>query len=139
VADKPVTSAILGKPEPGRDIFAGEAVKEIKSDTLVVDRKEVPLEVEKEISSVVTPAATTAPGAQSNEIGKKEDNPESRKNSETSTAASTSQGSLIKEKVADQKKAETKDAPDAAAARGPLGEAEAEAQRVAEELFPDAA
>jgi len=138
-ADKPMTSVVLGKAEPGRDIFAGEAVKKAKSDTLVVDRKEAPLEVDKEISSVVTLLATTTPGSQSNEMGKKEDHPESRKSSETSTAASTAQDSLTKEKIAGKKKAGIAEPPDAAAAHGPLGEAEAAAQKVAEELFPDAA
>ena len=46
VVNKPVTSAVLGKGEPGQDIFAGEPVKEIKSDTSVVDRERTPEELE---------------------------------------------------------------------------------------------
>ena len=133
VVEEAVTSAILGKAEPGRDIFAGEPVNEIKSDTLVVDRKQEPAELEKEISSVVAPPATTP---ESNEQGK-EDRHSEKKNSETSPAPSTGQ--------ADDKKVETTNVPGggggaaAAAARGPLGEAEVEAQKAAEELFPEAA
>jgi len=129
VGEEPVTSAILGKAEPGRDIFAGQPVKEIKSDTLVVDRKQEPAELEKEISSVVAPPATTL---ESNEQGK-EDGHSEKKNSETSPAPSTAQ--------ADNKKVETTNVPAAAAAAvpGPLGEAEVEAQKAAEELFPEAA
>ncbi|KIM42741.1 glycosyltransferase family 39 protein [Hebeloma cylindrosporum] len=134
VIDKPVTAAVLGKAEPGRDIFAGEAVKDIKSDALVVDRKQAPpAELEKEISSVVAPHATTALDAVSNEQGKAGDQ---KKDSETySTASSTAQDSSAK-------KVETTDVPApaaAAAAPGPLGEAEVEAQKAAEELFPEAA
>jgi len=134
VVEEAVTSAILGKAEPGRDIFAGEPVNEIKSDTLVVDRnKQEAAELEKEISSVVAPPATTP---ESNEQGK-EDRHSEKKNSETSPAPSTGQ--------ADDKKVETTNVPGggggaaAAAARGPLGEAEVEAQKAAEELFPEAA
>jgi len=127
-----VTSAVLGKAEPGRDIFAGEAVKEIKSDTLVVDRKQGPEELEKEISSVVAPPATTAAGVGSNEKGK-EDTLE-KKNSETSATPSTAKGSL-----ADKQAETTGGVPAAVVAPGPLGEAEVEAQKAAEELFPEAA
>jgi dolichyl-phosphate-mannose-protein mannosyltransferase len=130
-----VTSAVLGKAEPGRDIFAGEPVKEIKSDTLVVDRKQAPEELEKEISSVVASPATTALGAESNQKGKENDNL-GKKNSETSTASSTGQDLPAKEGVA---KVEKLDALAGAAAPGPLGEAEVEAQKAAEELFPEAA
>jgi dolichyl-phosphate-mannose-protein mannosyltransferase len=129
-----VTSPVLGKAEPGRDIFAGEAVKEIKSDTLVVDRKQAPEELEKEISSVVAPPATTAVGVESNEKGKEDANSE-KKNSETSATSSTAQDSPV------DKQAEKTVVPPAvaAAAPGPLGEAEVEAQKAAEELFPEAA
>ena len=127
-----MTSAVLGKAEPGRDIFAGEAVKEIKSDTLVVDRKQAPEELEKEISSVVAPPATTAAGVESNEKGK-EDISLEKKNSETSATPKTAQDSPA------GKQAETTGVPAAAAAPGPLGEAEVEAQKAAEELFPEAA
>ena len=127
-----MTSAVLGKAEPGRDIFAGEAVKEIKSDTLVVDRKQAPEELEKEISSVVALPATTAAGVKSIEKGKEDVNLE-KKNSETSATPKTAQDSPA------GKQAETTGVPAAAAAPGPLGEAEVEAQKAAEELFPEAA
>ena len=58
VVDKPMISAVLlVKAELGRDIFAGEAVREIKRGTLVVDRRQAPEESEKKISSVVAPGA----------------------------------------------------------------------------------
>ena len=103
---------------------------------MVVDREQAPEELEKEISSVVAPPATTALGAESNQMGKENDNSE-KKNSETSTASSTAQDLPAKERVA---KVEKSDVPAAAAAApGPLGEAEVEAQKAAEELFPEAA
>jgi len=61
VVDKLVTSGVLGKAEPGRDIFEGEPVKEIKGEIWVVDCKQAPEESEKEISSVVAPPAAIAP------------------------------------------------------------------------------
>ena len=85
--------------------------------------------MEKEISSVVAPPATTAVGVGSNEMGKEDDNLE-KKNSETSTTPSTVQESPANKQV------EMTDVPAVAIAPGPLGEAEVEAQKGCREALP---
>jgi len=66
---------------------------------------------------------------------KKEDNPESRKKSETSIAASASKAFFQKRKLQTERRRGQQTRPTPALV-GPLGEVEAATQKVAEELFP---
>lgn len=121
VLDDTVTIADQGKAQPGRDIFAGNPVKDIKSDTLPVQPPE-PVREQKEISSVIVGTLTSS-----------------------STSPSSDSGSLSSSSSSDSRKGteeSTSPAMEAEAAKqraGPLGEAELEAQKVANELYPDAA
>jgi len=123
------TSAVMGKAEPGRDIFAGEIVKDIKSDSVIAPAHD-PEEVkeEKEVSSVIAGGLTSTTAAAG--VG-----------AEVDSNATGGEKEKAKEEVKakgneDTTTATTKAA--AAAPAGPLGEAEAEAQKVAAELFPEA-
>ena len=113
VQDKPVvpaveeedqTSVIIGKAEPGRDIFASDSAKAIQSENMLkVDTLAVV--AEKEISTVIVGSSSS------------QSSPESSPESETETVAV--------------------DGTDSGEPR-PLDEAEAEAERAAQELFPEA-
>ena len=110
------TMADPGKAEPGRDIFAGEPVKDIKSDHLPVQPPD-PVREQKEISSVIAGtllSSTAFPTSDS-----------TSSNSESSPAASVETTATEGDSAKPQ-------------AAGPLGEEELEAQKVANELYPDA-
>jgi len=114
------TIADPGKAEPGRDIFAGEPLKDIKSDNLPVQPPE-PIQEHKEISSVIvgTLSSTTDSSKSTDESSSAASETPSTAQSDTTT---TTEGAAAKPQTA-----------------GPLGEAELEAQKVANELYPNAA
>ena len=122
--EKVETMADPGKAEPGRDIFAGEPLKDRKSSIL----PDQPLAAEpvrepKEISSVNVGALSSS-STSSTSGGTEEPAGPTASASETATALSD-----MMVEIAAAKKVQ---------AAGPLGEAELEAQKVANELYPDA-
>ena len=123
--DDTVTMADPGKAEPGRDIFADAPVKDIKSDTLPVQPPE-PVREQKEISSVIVGTLTSSSASSSSSSDSKSSTTtnDSSKGTEESSSAAVSE-------AAESEAAKVK--------AGPLGEAELEAQKAANELYPDAA
>lgn len=131
VPDADTTAILEGKAEPGRDIFAGEPVKEIQSHNppAAPPAPEEP----KEISAVVTRSAVVPPPANIDEVDKDSDEAKTT-SAESITALSTSGG-------LDQVVAAVEGEAPAGAKNplvGPLVEAEVEAEKVAHELYPDA-
>lgn len=122
IPDDTVTIADPGKAEPGRDIFAGEPKKDIKSDGLPVQLPE-PAREQKEISSVIIGTLTSSSASSSTSV------------SESSLSSSDSSKGIEESSSVASETMETAK-PKAA---GPLGEAELEAQKVANELYPEAA
>jgi dolichyl-phosphate-mannose-protein mannosyltransferase len=112
------TMADPGKAEPGRDIFAGEPVKDIKSSSLPVQPSE-PVREQKEISSVNVGTLSSSSSSS--------DGTEESTGSAASAASETAQSDATIESAAAKVQA-----------AGPLGEAELEALKVANELYPDA-
>ena len=142
--EKVETMADPGKAEPGRDIFAGEPEKDMKSSNIAfppADSEHV--REQKEISSVnvgislssssssssssstTTTAPTTSDGTTEGSDGSAASETASATRSD-STIESTGGGGGGGESAAKVQVA------------GPLGEAELEAQKVANELYPDA-
>jgi dolichyl-phosphate-mannose-protein mannosyltransferase len=119
--DDTVTIADPGKAEPGRDVFADAPVKDIKSDTLPVQPPE-PVREQKEVSSVIVGTLTSSSAS-----------PTSSDSKSSSTTNDLSKGTKAPaaSEVAESEAAQVK--------AGPLGEADFEAQKVANELYPDAA
>jgi dolichyl-phosphate-mannose-protein mannosyltransferase len=131
-AEKPKeehTSIAEGKPEPGRNIFEGEPVKNVKSET---PKDPVPPVDHKEISSVITKESKAVSDSSSNSGSSSSDTgttTSSSGSSDTGSSSSASTSSASQTEVQNdgiQKPA------------GPLGEAEAEAEKAASELYPDA-
>lgn len=120
--DESATIADLGKAEPGRDIFADVPVKDIKSDTLPVQPPE-PVREQKEISSVIVGTLTSSSASPSSDSESSLSSSDSSEGAEESDSAAltTTQSEAVRLHAA-----------------GPLGEAELEAQKVANELYPDA-
>jgi dolichyl-phosphate-mannose-protein mannosyltransferase len=128
VADAPPpqndhTSVVVGMPEPGRDIFAGEPAKGIKSEV----RPSQPPPPQKEISSVMS-EQTTTPESETTPVSTLESS-----DSNSATRSNPDTTSPEKQPETTDGNAEEKDK-----LAGPLGEAEAEADRAAKELYPDA-
>jgi len=122
------TMADPGKAEPGRDIFAGESVKDIRSSNLPPE----PVREQKEISSVNVgiSMSSSASSASSTTSTTRSDSSEESAGSAASTVVSeTASDATIESSAAAAAKVQ---------AAGPLGEAELEAQKVANELYPDA-
>lgn len=125
------TSVVVGMPEPGRDIFAGQPVKEVPSQPVPPQPPVVEVE-EKVISAVVQPP----PAAEAIE-----------KEKEPVDAAGEDPVPLAKEiplpKDEDEAVVGADEEADVDAEAklvkeaGPLGEAEAEADKIAHELYPD--
>ncbi|KAF8919457.1 glycosyltransferase family 39 protein [Mucidula mucida] len=125
------TSVVVGMPEPGRDIFAGQPVKEVPSQPVPPQPPIVEVE-EKVISAVVQPP----PAAEAIE-----------KEKEPVDAAGEDPVPLAKEiplpKDEDEAVVGADEEADVDAEAklvkeaGPLGEAEAEADKIAHELYPD--
>ena len=131
--EKIVTMADPGKAEPGRDIFAGEPVKEIKSDHLQ-GQPPAPVREQKEISSVVVGTLPSSSTSLSSDSKPSSSLSSSSLSSDSSIGADTSNSAS--ETPAQPQTTEGAMKPQVA---GPIGEAELEAQKVANELYPDAA
>ena len=125
-------SAILGMPEPGHDIFGEAPVKDIKSDAYVAADPE-PVREEKEISSVGGGNALTTKAAPSPDVPENNQAAQDAAHDEPAEKAPTVEGPPASASGADPAAAAA-----AAAKAGPLGEAEVEAAKAAEELFPEA-
>ncbi|KAJ7367532.1 glycosyltransferase family 39 protein [Mycena albidolilacea] len=134
------TSAFVVKPEPGHDIFAGE-----RQDPRSKARQPPPVVDEDAIIESVVQQVTTATDAAEAESG-------SAAAASSSDAASSASAAAPASSVESESASSLEVAPDAsssagvnakpaAAAKqaGPVGEAEAEAAKVAAELYPDAA
>lgn len=132
--EKIVTMADPGKAEPGRDIFAGEPVKEIKSDHLQ-GQPPAPVREQKEISSVVVGTLSSSSTSLSSDSKPSSSLSSSSLSSDSSIGADTS-NSASGTPAQPQTTTEGAVKPQVA---GPIGEAELEAQKVANELYPDAA
>lgn len=121
------TSIVVGMPEPGRDIFAGEHAKGIKSETPAAE----PPAPKKEISMVISEQTTTS------EVQTESAPPTESIDSISLETASSS--SLDATSAVETQQETTQDVKtDIEKVTGPLGEAEAEADRAAKELYPDA-
>ncbi|KII88012.1 hypothetical protein PLICRDRAFT_176752 [Plicaturopsis crispa FD-325 SS-3] len=122
----PETSTLaLGQAEPGRDIFTGEPVKKVKSAAVQAQQEKV----EKEIGFVGTHQESTI--AESSE---------QQERNETVAHATASSGSTTASLASSITQASTLE-PEVAASTtesaGPIGEDDAEADRVDADLFPD--
>ena len=129
------TMADPGKAEPGRDIFAGEPVNDIKSSNIPVQPPE-PVREQKEISSVnVGTMSSSSTSTSSSSDGTAEEPSGSATStvaaSETATTQSDAATIIESSSVAAAAAVKVQVA-------GPLREAELEAQKVANELYPDA-
>jgi len=122
--DESATIADPGKAEPGRDIFADVPVKDIKSDALPVQPPE-PVREQKEISSVIVGTLTSSSASPSSDSESS-----SSSSSDSSEGAEESDSAALTITQSEAVRLHT---------AGPLGEAELEAQKVANELYPDAA
>lgn len=121
-ADGHTTSVIVGRPEPGHDIFAGEPVKDIKS--IVKDEPIIAAEESKLISSVATQATTIL-----------DQDDEETKDVSSTSLESTTAGSVVE--VLKEDDPQTTDKFEVKKPLGPLGEEEVEAEKAAQELYPD--
>ena len=135
--EKVETIADPGKAEPGRDIFAGEAVKDIKSSN--VKPPPEPVREQKEISSVnvgvpLSPSSSSSLSSSSSTTIR-----DGTAEEFASSAAVASETGTAK---SDATTIESSSSSATTAAKvqvaGPLGEAELEALKVANELYPDA-
>lgn len=106
------TSIAVGMAEPGRDIFAAQPKKEVKSE----DPSAAPPAEEKDISTVGLQSSSTASQSES-----------------TGSERSSSGVDTVSAGSSQNQDANT----DAHKPEGPLPEAEAEASRVAKELYAD--
>ena len=129
--DQDQTTVAFGKAEPGVDIFAGEPAKDIKSDYVAPSAATNEKEIRKEISSVFggSSSATSI-------------NTESKKGEEPVVAADLE----TPERAASDEQADFSIQTHPATAseqalkqpEGPLDEVAAEADRAAQELYPEA-
>lgn len=139
------SSAILGNAEPGHDIFGAAPVKDIKSDGIIfADPEPVRVEEEeREISSVAggslttetppKPAAVEGPGQGQGAAEAKK----AKDAAEVTSVASMDNTGMDPVSASGTDKETAEAAPTKPA--GPLGEAEVEAAKAAEDLFPEAA
>lgn len=120
ILEEHTTTIGVGKPEPGRDIFAGAPVKQVPSQPPNAVHQEMEISEEKEISSVGQPTKEEAKTQVQVEEKVVDEEPEEKP--------------MVKD--------EEPPAPEAVAVEkpaGPLGEAEAEADKIAHELYPEEA
>ncbi|KAJ7886184.1 glycosyltransferase family 39 protein [Mycena olivaceomarginata] len=126
------TSAFVVKPEPGHDIFAGE-----RQDPRSKARQPPPVVDEDAIIDSVVQQVTTATDAAEAES---ESAAASSSDAASSASAAASASSVESESASSLEVApDASSLPPAAKQAGPVGEAEAEAAKVAAELYPDAA
>ncbi|KAL1662924.1 glycosyltransferase family 39 protein [Schizophyllum commune] len=136
--EEPHTSAIGAKVEPGRNIF-NEEKKDVKS-AAAPERVEV-VQEEKQISSVLTNqgegGAKQPEDAPAQEQGKEkvEDKATVAVVAEGTTQEAPAEDAKVEQPAAAERPAEAEEKKEA----GPAGEAEVEADRVAQELYPEAA
>ena len=130
-AEEQHTSIFVGKAEPGRDIFAGEPVKDIKSQSLPPPRPPPPVEEVKEISSVLTRHSIAS--AEKQEKGGEYVQGSSSLSTSSGVGSTEAQGTVVKPAavIGESDRGVKKPA-------GPLVEAEVEADKVAQELYPEA-
>lgn len=134
------TTVDLAKAEPGRDIFAGEPPKDIKSDA---PNPALPHE-EKEVSLVITQQSTSALASSETQKEKAEESA----STDSSAASHSDEASIQDESSTDTQHHNVETTVTQTTAKGedqenhklagPLVEAEAEADRAAHELYPDA-
>ena len=141
--EKIETMADPGKAEPGRDIFAGEAVKDIKSSNVPVQPPAEPVREQKEISSVNFGVTSSSSSSSSSPSSSSSSSSSSTSDGSAEESASSAASTISSETATDTTSIESSSSATAAAVKvpvaGPLGEAELEAQKVANELYPDAA
>jgi dolichyl-phosphate-mannose-protein mannosyltransferase len=132
--EKEQTTVAFGKAEPGVDIFAGDAVKDIKSEHAAPS----PPAEEKEISSVFSKPSSTETSSVDTEKKKGEEpaNAASSSTSEHIAAAGKEADFSIQTHPATEAKDEEGHAHKNP--QGPLDEPAAEANRAAKELYPEA-
>ena len=132
----------MGRPEPGVDVFAEKPVNDAKSSGNiegVVKEDQDTRKVEKEVSSVAPEAQTTIDAAAAVAAEPKKEDAET---SSASSSTSESSSAVAEEKkVPAEEKKEPEDVPAVPPKEpaGPLDEMDMEAQKVAEELYPEAA
>jgi dolichyl-phosphate-mannose-protein mannosyltransferase len=130
------TSIAEGKAEPGHDIFAGEVVKDVKSEAPL---HPLPPVDDREIISVIT-TGTTAATSEGTDSATNSDTSTSEGSSSVTTTSSESPNTAGTSTSGTTAEAphmdEQKEGPHMPA--GPLREEEAEAEKVANELFGDA-
>lgn len=131
IPEKPVekeqTTVAFGKAEPGVNVFAGEPVKDLKSEFAT---QSLPAD-EKEISSVFSHSSTET---SMDTEKKKGEEPANAAGSSTPEQASDASGSSKQIDPA----TEMKDGQAHRQPQGPLDELAAEANRAAKELYPEA-
>ena len=151
--NKPHTSIVEGKPEPGHDVFA--APEDAKSVSVVVEKEEGGEQKEttkKEISTVgvAGPAGVhVVVGTEKSEKEEPKTVVQEEKEKEKDAVVAEGEQKVVQDVHGEDKKpdAETTAASTAvttatevkanAKPAGPLNEAEQEAERVAQELFPE--
>jgi len=125
------TAVVAGKPEPGRDIFAGDPAKDIQSQASHA------LKVEKDPNSLILSETSTEVNEKAKHIGtsaSSDSQSSSNLNSEpvqTLDSVRMGEGTTTSSRQVEDDSVIHKPV-------GPLPEAEAEANRAAHELFPDA-
>jgi len=124
IIDEIQTTLAFGKAEPGRDIFAGEPVKDIKSDQTIAV---APVE-EKEISSVFSQPLTETLLV---DFNKGEELASSAASFEPARGVSSVEEAVIS--IQTHPAVAVQIQP-----QGPLDELAAEANRAAQELYPEA-
>ncbi|KAL0575523.1 Dolichyl-phosphate-mannose--protein mannosyltransferase 1 [Marasmius crinis-equi] len=137
------TSTFINKPEPGRDIFAGEPVKDIRSEAQVRAQAKVPADPPADEEKIISTFAHKPVQEEVKVEVKKEDEKKEEKKEEKEEKGET---------TAEKKEAETKDDEAKAQddltgvdpvheptkkAEGPLAEEEFVADKVAQELYSD--
>ncbi|KIM79512.1 glycosyltransferase family 39 protein [Piloderma croceum F 1598] len=131
--EKEHTTVAFGKAEPGVDIFAGDAVKDIKSEHAAPS----PPAEEKEISSAFSkPSSTETSVDTEKKKGEEPANAASSSTSEPIAAAGKEADFSIQTHPATEAKDEEGHAHKNP--QGPLDEPAAEANRAAKELYPEA-
>ncbi|ESK87818.1 glycosyltransferase family 39 protein [Moniliophthora roreri MCA 2997] len=140
-AEEEHTSVFVNKPEPGRDIFAQQPVKDIKSDAVVAAQK-AQEQVEEKIISTFAPAPPQQDGKEDEKVIKVEEK-------KTEEKVEDNEKEKAKAPVEDKKQTSATSEDDdiegvdpihepAKKVAGPKEEADIVAEKVAQELYPSA-
>lgn len=119
------TSAYVVKPEPGRDIFAGvqqDARSKARPPPPAVDADSIVNAAEEQMTTATEPTAESSESTAESSLSSVESSDSASSSAASSEGASSSEGANAKP----------------AKPAGPKGEAELEAEKVAQELYPDA-